>query len=79
VGRIDGYIIGKIKIGNNCRIGANTTVYMNMPDNSVAVSASTRIIQKKNLDNRFYQYQTGKLVYYDNGSWKEPENNKKDA
>lgn len=45
-------IIGGVKIGNNCRIGANAVVYKDMPPNSVAVQAPTRIIQKENLDNR---------------------------
>lgn len=62
-------IIGKIKIGNNCRIGANAVVYCDMPDNSVAVAASTRIIQKENLDNRFYLIRNKQAVYYDNGNW----------
>jgi serine O-acetyltransferase len=64
-------IIGKITIGNNCRIGANTTVYMDVPDNSVVVSAPVRIIQKKELDNRFLQQKKGKWFYWDNGLWKE--------
>lgn len=46
-------IIGNIRIGNNCRIGANAVVYTDMPDNSVAVCAATRVIQKQDLDNRF--------------------------
>ena len=61
-------IIGNIKIGNNCRIGANTSVYTNMPDNCVAVSAPTRIIQKENLDNRFYQKnKKDQWGYYEDG------------
>ena len=66
-------IIGNVKIGNNCRIGANACVYKDMPDNSVAVCASTRMIQKENLDNRFFSQRGGKWVYYDNGSWRESE------
>jgi serine O-acetyltransferase len=44
-------IIGSVKIGNNCRIGANCVVYRDALDNLVAVLQSTRIIQKKELDN----------------------------
>ncbi|MFC1785142.1 serine acetyltransferase [Candidatus Neomarinimicrobiota bacterium] len=62
-------IIGKIVIGNNCRIGANAVVYQDMPANSVAVQAPTQIIQKSNLDNRFFGGMNGKLVYYDDGKW----------
>ncbi len=46
-------IIGNITIGDNCRIGANAVVYQDMPPNSVAVCAPTRIIQKECLDNRY--------------------------
>lgn len=61
-------IIGKIRIGDNCRIGANAVVYADMPDNSVAVQSPTRIIQKNHaLDNRFYSKQNGKLFYYRDG------------
>jgi len=63
-------IIGHVKIGNNCRIGANAVVVDDMPDNSVAVAASTRIIQKDSLDNRFFIERGGDLYYYDDGVWK---------
>jgi serine O-acetyltransferase len=63
-------IIGKITIGNNCRIGANAVVVEDMPDSSVAVAAQTRIIQKDNLNNRFYIDLKDKTLYYDNGIWK---------
>ena len=57
-------IIGNIKIGNNCRIGANAVVYQDMQPNSVAVVSSTRLINKENLDNRFYSQRNGKWVFY---------------
>lgn len=63
-------IIGGIKIGDNCRIGANAVVYKDMPPNSVAVQSPTRIIQKEKLDNRFYSLKdNGRWMYYDNGKW----------
>jgi len=64
-------IIGNIKIGNNCRIGANAVVYKDMPDNSVAVCAETRIIQKeKDLDNRFIiAREDGTKEYYKDGKF----------
>lgn len=40
-------IVGKVKIGANCTIGANSVVTKDIPDNSVAVGAPARIIQKK--------------------------------
>ena len=68
-------IIGNILIGDNCRIGANCVVYENMPSNSVAVNAPTRIIKKNNkLDNRFFTLREDekgekKWYYYTNGKW----------
>ena len=57
-------------IGNNCRIGANAVVYMDMPDNSVAVASPTRLIQKENLDNRFVvANKDGSLRYYEDGKF----------
>lgn len=62
-------IIGKIVIGNNCRIGANACVYKDMPDNSVAVCAPTRIIQKNEIqDNRFYSIE-GKYFDFEQGKY----------
>ncbi len=62
-------IIGNIHIGNNCRIGANAVVYEDMPDNTVAVCAPTRIITKQEpLDNRFFMLDTeGNELFWDNG------------
>ncbi len=48
-------IIGNINIGHNCRIGANAVVTQDVPDNSVVVMDSMRVIQKENLDNTIYQ------------------------
>ena len=63
-------IIGRVKIGNNCRIGANAVVYKDLPDNSVAVQSPTRIIQKMDLDNRFFSMNRDKeWVYFNNGKW----------
>lgn len=40
-------ILGGIKIGNNCRIGAMSVVLQDMPDGSTAVGAPARLIEKK--------------------------------
>jgi len=62
-------IIGKVKIGNNVRIGANCVVYKDVPDNSTVVSNVQRIIRRQgNLINKFY-YKPEKWVYFDNGQW----------
>ncbi len=62
-------IIGNVTIGDNCRIGANAVVYEDMPPHSVAVQSPTRILQKANLDNRFYSMRNSKWVFYSDGSW----------
>lgn len=62
-------IIGNITIGDNCRIGANAVVYEDMPPHSVAVPASTRIIQKSNLDNRYFIKMNGTWCYLKEGNW----------
>ena len=62
-------IIGKVKIGNNVRIVANTVVYKDVPDNSVVISNEQKIIiREQRLDNRFFSDQ-GIWVYYDEGEW----------
>jgi len=62
-------IIGNIRVGDNCRIGANCTVFEDIPDNCVVVSQPPRIIQKENLDNRFYRWSAEGPLYYENGNW----------
>ncbi len=63
-------IIGACTIGNNVRIGANCVVTKDVPDNSVVVSSVQRIIEKENLDNRYYQRPSGKWGYIsDDGKW----------
>lgn len=39
-------IVGKIRIGNNCEIGANAVVVKDVPDNSLVVVGETRLIQR---------------------------------
>lgn len=61
-------IIGGVKIGNNCRIGAGAVVYTDMPDNSVALCAPTRIIVKEEApDNRFFRLDNDGNPEYWNG------------
>ncbi|WP_297572274.1 serine acetyltransferase [uncultured Deefgea sp.] len=70
-------IVGKVIIGNNVRIGANTVVHKDVPDNSVVVSGEQKvIIRSKTLDNRFYS-RHGHWVFFDDGHWvKESDQNK---
>ncbi|GBR76431.1 serine O-acetyltransferase [Candidatus Termititenax persephonae] len=37
-------IIGKVRIGSNCKIGANTTILKDVPDNSTVVGMPGRVI-----------------------------------
>ena len=39
-------IVGKVHVGNNCKIGANAVVVKDVPDNSLVVVGEQRIIQK---------------------------------
>lgn len=63
-------IIGQVRIGNNCRIGAGAVVYEDMPDNSVAVCAPTRILQREQpLDNRYITRLGGCAYYFQDGRY----------
>jgi len=75
-------IIGGIHIGNGCRIGAGAVVYSDMPDNSVAVCAPTRIINKGDpLDNRYYRLRPDRRwEYWLDGKWIiDPDRGRNDA
>ena len=64
-------IIGACTVGNNVRVGANCVVTADVPDNSVVVSNVQRIIEKENLNNRYYGY-IEKWGYCDeNNEWQE--------
>ena len=43
-------IVGKIKIGQNCIIGANSVVLNDIPDNATAVGAPARVIRSRPPD-----------------------------
>jgi len=62
-------IIGRIKIGNNCRIGANAVVVTDIPDDSVVVMQQPRIMHKTNMDNRFYHYNNSQYGYHLDGQF----------
>lgn len=56
-------IVGGVTIGDGCRIGAGAVVYSDMPPNSVAVSAPTRIIEREEpMDNRHRQHTPNRTV-----------------
>lgn len=72
-------IIGNVRIGDNCRIGANTVVTKDMKPNTLAVSQETRYIEKaEKLDNRYIIKSKTGLFYYDEGLYKKMgDNNEK--
>jgi len=43
-------VIGDVRIGNNCVVGAQALVNKDMPDNSLAVGATANIIPEKGKD-----------------------------
>ena len=46
-------IVGKVRVGRNCVIGANSVVLSDVPDNSVCVGAPARIVStlpQRNVD-----------------------------
>ena len=53
-------IIGGVKIGNNCRIGAGCVVTQDIPDNSTVVMDKPRILIHKDANNNQYEeYRNG--------------------
>lgn len=43
-------IVGKVIIGRNCIIGANSVVTTDIPDNSTAVGAPARVVKVRSSD-----------------------------
>ncbi|WP_200815638.1 serine O-acetyltransferase [Pedobacter africanus] len=39
-------VMGNIRVGNNCIIGANSVLFIDVPDNSIAVGVPARILRK---------------------------------
>ena len=63
-------IIGDVSVGDNCRIGANAIVVKDVKANSIVVNSKSIIIQKENLENRYY-YRDGDHWVADYGDRKE--------
>jgi serine O-acetyltransferase len=62
-------IVGRVRVGNNVRIGANAVVYKDVPDNTVVLSGEQRMITKESpLDNRFYSYRDG-WYFFEDSHW----------
>lgn len=64
-------IVGRVRVGNNVRIGANAVGYSDVPDNSVVLSGQQKVIVREGLqDNRFYSFR-GKWMYFEDGRWRD--------
>lgn len=44
-------LLGNISIGNHVKIGANSVVLQDIPDNSVAVGIPAKILSKVEIDS----------------------------
>ncbi len=64
-------IIGGIQLGNHVRIGANCVVHESVPDHCVVAAGSPTVLQRENLDNRFFTRRDRAWLYYDDGRWVE--------
>jgi serine O-acetyltransferase len=63
-------IIGKVILGNNVRVGANTVVVQDVPDNSIVTTSEQRIIKRDNLlNNHFYQRVNGRWRFVKEEIW----------
>ena len=58
-------IIGNVKVGNNCRIGANAVVAKSIPENSVVVPMMRFIEKSTPLDNYYYIEKEDGLYRYE--------------
>lgn len=64
-------IIGRVKIGNNCRIGANCVITQDVPDNAIVVLPFPRVIEREQLmDNRYFRWSPEGPQYFEDGEWK---------
>jgi serine O-acetyltransferase len=58
-------VIGQVKVGNNCRIGANAVVAKDIPDNTIVVPEMRYITKQHQLDNFYYIEIDGELFRYE--------------
>ncbi|MFT5728831.1 MAG: serine O-acetyltransferase [Desulforhopalus sp.] len=70
-------IVGNVRIGNRVRIGANCTVYEDVPDDCV-VTGGKQIVRNSNapLNNTYYAWHNGKWSYFREGDWIEETDSK---
>ncbi|WP_353887651.1 acyltransferase [uncultured Phocaeicola sp.] len=52
---INAVIVGNVKIGKHCVIGANSVVTKDVPDYCVAVGSPAKIIKRYNLETQLWE------------------------
>jgi serine O-acetyltransferase len=63
-------IIGAVKVGDNCRIGANCVVTSDVPPNSLVVLDAPRVVaREQQMDNRYFRWSPRGPEYFDEGRW----------
>ena len=52
---INAVIVGNVKIGNHCVIGANSVVTKDVPDYCVAVGSPAKILKRYNFETQLWE------------------------
>ena len=52
---INAVIVGNVKIGNHCVIGANSVVTKDVPDYCVVVGSPAKILKRYNLETQLWE------------------------
>lgn len=63
-------IVGKVRIGDDVRIGANAVVTRDVPSKSVVLAGDQIIRSRPALDNRFFSFR-GRWMFFSDGAWRE--------
>lgn len=63
-------IVGKVRIGDDVRIGANAVVTRDVPAKSVVLAGEQVVRSRPMLDNRFFSFR-GRWMFFANGQWNE--------
>lgn len=62
-------IIGRVNIGDNVRIAANSSVFFDVPSNSIVFSDGRVKTSDEILVNKFHIKKGGRVYYYNDGYW----------
>lgn len=67
-------VMGNARVGNNVRIGVNTVVTGDVPDNSIVTllpSGEQVIIQKAHVDTNYYSYNGSSWIFFKEAKWQQ--------